>query len=122
MKRRSKWVKKCSECGKVIRSHNKSLLCNFHYHELYRNRPEIRARKKEYNKKYHQRPEVKLMRKKIGIIYYLNNKDKFKEKYQKNRDKIKEYYQENKVKIRKIQKEYRQKKRFQKQQEKHIVD
>ena len=43
---------KCTECGKVLRSHNKSMLCNFHVHQKYFGTDEYRNRKREYNKSY----------------------------------------------------------------------
>ena len=119
MKRRSKWAKRCSVCGKVIASHNKSGLCWKHSPiEAARKRREIpgmREKMNKYNKEYRQQPEVK---KKIRE-YYQKNREKIikarKENYQKNKEKRKEYAREyrkkNKEEISKKQKEYYKKNR-----------
>lgn len=90
MKRRSKWAKKCKECGKIIASHNKSGLCGHHYKIAWKRTPIGKKSVKKTSKKYKK-----------------NNQDKIKAYYIKNREKIKErqsiYYQKNKKLILKKQ-------------------
>lgn len=130
---RSKWAKKCSKCGKVLGSQNKSLLCEYHYKEAYRksprgkelrrknarkyrNKPGVKEKIKESKKEYNQRPEVKEMRRK----YYQGNKEvileKAKEFYNLNKKKIlkkqKEYYENNKERIILRTREYRKMKKL----------
>jgi len=57
MKYKNKWVKKCSVCGKVIRGHNKSGLCYYHFRKRYyqENKKEIRKKQKVYYQKNKER-------------------------------------------------------------------
>jgi len=99
-----KWAKKCSECGKVLGSHNKSLLCFFHriqkYNREYRKRTYVKVKKKKYDKEYSEKNKERLSH------YY-------KEYYQKNKEKreeyYREYYQKNKDKILKQRKQQKSK-------------
>ncbi len=104
---KGKWAKKCSECGKVLRSHNESLLCEHHYREKYQkeNEEQFRATKKRYYEKnkeeiirkqteYNQRADIKLKRKGYSKIYREKNKDKIRNYMKKY---CKEYYQKKKL-------------------------
>ncbi len=51
--RKKKWLKRCSECGRVIRLTNKSGLCSYHYHIEYRKKN--KEKKRRYNKKYYEK-------------------------------------------------------------------
>jgi len=117
MKYKSKWAKKCSVCGKGLRSHNKSLLCEFHYRKEYRKKPEVRERDRKYAQIYRENNKEKVKE------YYIKHKDEItkrnKEHYIKNKDKRlkkqKEYYEKNKDEILKKQRRYRARKKLQAQ-------
>jgi len=72
MPKKSEWAKKCSKCGKVLRSHNKSLLCHFHLSQ-------------KCHREYYQKHKDKI--RKQQKEYYQKNKDKIKEKYLKDKKK-----------------------------------
>ncbi len=107
MKRKSERPKKCSECGKLLRSHNKSLLCEYHIKQKYREEHKelfrkIRRRYYEKNRKeiirkqteYNQRADIKLKIKGYSKTYRENNKEKIRNYMRKYG---KEYYQKKKL-------------------------
>ena len=63
--KRSKWAKRCSECRKVLASHNKSLLCHYHFMQKWD------ENNKDKRKGYYQKNKVKILK------YY---KKRYKEK------------------------------------------
>lgn len=107
MKNRSKWAKRCSVCGKVLASHNKSLLCFKHapkeWGKNYRARPEIKQKIKKYQKDYRSRPAVIEKSKDYQVSYYKKNREKIieyaKGYYKAHKKEIKEYFNKNRDKI-----------------------
>ena len=53
--------------------------------KLHRQKPEVKAKEKEYMKEWRQRPEVIERNKEYSLKYYSENKEKFREYYQKKR-------------------------------------
>ena len=99
-----KTLKKCSLCNTNIFA---KLLCKKHYHQEYRQRPEVKQQEKEYRqrpevkqreKEYRQRPEFKQRRKE----YYQRPefKQRRKEYYQRPevKQRMREYYKRPEVK------------------------
>ena len=80
-RKRSKWAKRCTDCGKVIASWNKSGFCSRHW-------------KTNWDKENKEQ-----------------RSENSKKRYQKNKEKIlkrrREYYQENRERIIKYNEEYR---------------
>lgn len=62
-KKRSKQAKKCSECGKILGSHNKSGFCTFHYIVAWKKNPKNRERLNSQKRRYYAKNKEKLRKK-----------------------------------------------------------